>query len=355
MRIRTARHRDRRTAARAFTLIELLVVIVVIALLIGIFVGAVSNIRDLARSTATQGLLSTLGTGLEAFKGEGRLGGDYAPSWSDQPGGGNWGQVQSPYGNLPGSGPSGSMDMTGAGLIVWALAGADFQGTPGFKAFRSTNTSRLWSNDTDDEENGNDPTQSGAYALRSDDRRPVQTRCGPYVDVSSMSLSEWDENTGRFEIGAERGAAGGDPGGPSPVRRDYPMFLDSFGFPILYWKADIAGVRLADDDRQQQIGVNRGVYHWEDNQFLIADGSNHRLVLRPGADDHRLDWDDFGVDPSQAGDYPDFGTFPRFILNEAVKARFTPHRAQSYLLVSPGPDGVYGTGDDIPNFQHNGR
>jgi len=38
-----------------------------------------------------------------------------------------------------------------------------------------------------------------------------------------------------------------------------------------------------------------------------------------------------------------------------VKARLEPARADSYLLISAGADGRYGTADDIANFEHNGQ
>jgi hypothetical protein len=37
-------------------------------------------------------------------------------------------------------------------------------------------------------------------------------------------------------------------------------------------------------------------------------------------------------------------------MNPKITAKLTPHRPNSYLLISPGYDGEYGTADDITNF-----
>ena len=70
-------------------------------------------------------MLGTLSTGLETFKADGRVGGGYPPSYSDDADGD--GEVESPYGNLPDSNIPSRFEITGAGLLVWALAGADLQ------------------------------------------------------------------------------------------------------------------------------------------------------------------------------------------------------------------------------------
>ena len=80
------------------------------------------------------------------------------------------------------------------------------------------------------------------------------------------------------------------------------------------------------------------------------------LLLRPSLDEggHYLRW---VVPPiamgGSGGGHRLFG-FALFIQNEAVQAKFSPHRPDSFLLLSPGPDLIYGTADDVANFSHNG-
>ncbi len=42
--------------------------------------------------------------------------------------------------------------------------------------------------------------------------------------------------------------------------------------------------------------------------------------------------------------------FYEYIRNPKIVARPWPHRADSYILISAGVDGFYGTSDDICNF-----
>jgi hypothetical protein len=42
--------------------------------------------------------------------------------------------------------------------------------------------------------------------------------------------------------------------------------------------------------------------------------------------------------------------FYSYIRDPKVLARAWPYRPDSYILISAGPDGLYGTNDDIRNF-----
>jgi len=280
----------------AFTLVELLVVIAVIGLLISILVPAVNAVRTSARETTTKGTLETLATAIETYKADGRVGGGYPPSRSDADGTGplSHGQVAGPYTHMTGQ-PS-RLYISGAGLLVWALAGADFQGCPGFRTFDPDHAH--WSDDTHADPTTDPP---GAYALDPNNDLPFHPRSGRFVDTSKIPISRANPAHGHFEIDAEVEAR--DDMGLDHTDRLYPMFLDSFGFPILWWQADPAGVRIADEARGA-TGVQRGVYHWVDNGPLLGNTgfSNQQeepLILRPGAteDDHLLDWEDIPDDP----------------------------------------------------------
>jgi len=336
----------------AFTLVELLVVIAVIGLLISILVPAVNQVRLRAKETTTEGTLGTLATAIETYKADGRVGGGYPPSRSDADGtsGLDHGQVAGPYTDMTNQ-PS-RLYISGAGLLVWALVGADFQGCPGFRTFDPGHAH--WSDDTHANPTTDPP---GAYALDSNDQ-PFHARSGRFVDVDKISISRANAARGRFEIEAEVEAR--HDMGLAYADRLYPMFLDSFGFPILYWRADPAGVKLADLDGSP-TGIQRGVYHWLDNGPLLADtplsNQEEPLFLRPGAteDDHLLGWEDFSDGPGYEpeANWPR-GCFQYFIRNEQSQAKDVPHNPDTHLLISPGADGLYGTADDITNFPHNG-
>jgi len=358
----------RRAAGRAFTMVELLTAVAIIGILIAILIPAVNGVRVAARKTASEATLTTLRTGLEALRADQTFGdGAYAPSESDITDARFRYRVRNPYDDRI-SGARGYTDdfieMSGAGLLVWALAGADLLGPPGFKVFRSENRNGEWARDTHANDNG--PGKRGAYALNSAaNYEPFQTRAAPFVDISKIGLSRYNEPLRGYEIPIETEALASI--GQQPLMRTYPMFLDAFGAPILYWRADTAGsvIASAPDPRQNAFGGGgsssaRGIYDFRHNGPLVdpeykgPGQTQSRLVLRADHE-HHLAW---GYNYNQSVPPLTPGTrlvgFPRYVQNDNVPARPMPYNEQSFLLVSPGPDLIYGTGDDITNFPHNG-
>jgi hypothetical protein len=323
--------------------------------------------------TTTDAMIGTLSTGLETFRADRQVGGLYPPSasdWANNNGVFRY-RVMSPYEALSG-GPTGAFEISGAGLLVWALAGADLSGVPGFRAFRNAgdNPTQQWSRDTDDDRTTAEP---GAYALHADTYAPLQARVGPFVDLAKVEATRWnanaetDEGAGSFEIPAEAEAQASV--GVFPAKRNYPMFVDAFGGPILYWRADPAGIQAVDrspnNTSSPQARHARGIYHFLDNGSLLCDvgggpGSNQTpVILRPrdAAEPHNLRWSTSAMqwgDVEVPGPDSQLDGFWAYVRNKDVQAKIATHKADSFLLISAGPDGIYGTGDDIANFQHNG-
>jgi prepilin-type N-terminal cleavage/methylation domain-containing protein len=336
----------RRAAARqkvpdtffGFTLVELLVVIVIIGILVSILVPAVAAVRKTARDAATRAAITSIGTGLETFKADAKLGGFYPYSRTDR----TDGLVKSPYTNV-------DIQITGAGLLVWALSGADLLGTPGFQTVAPMTA---WGQCT-----GSDPaTPTDTYTLyepgTAREGQPVFPRSGPYVDQSKLKVTRREA-----QIGSSAGFVIPEEYRYTQIAREYPMYLDAYGYPILYYRADPAGRWFADVTPDLNT---RGVYHCGDNRALVQNLGNAEppLVLNKAREAHALDWGSSGnacTYTLTAGSQPPPGTFERFIQDLSVQARLWPQRADSYLLVSPGADGLYGTADDVTNFQPNGR
>lgn len=110
------------------------------------------------------------------------------------------------------------------------------------------------------------------------------------------------------------------------------------GMPILYFRAR---TKYYEQDYSNTPaaplvdGIEDDIYYYRDNMNLLAlgtpgDGSPHVLC----GDDTPADWK----------------RFEDMILNENITVMKRPYRSQSYILLSAGRDGIYGTADDIANF-----
>ncbi|MBI5864434.1 MAG: type II secretion system protein [Planctomycetes bacterium] len=369
--------RMRQSSNRGFTLVELLTVIAIIVLLIGVLVPAVHMAREAAKKAATKATLSTLETGIETFRADQQIGGALPPSAADYV---NNQQkltykINNPY--EPATAippPQPTTEISGGSLLVFALLGADFLGCPGFKPFRSS--SQYWSQDTS-AFNGGNAANVGAYALNSNTGVPMRSRVGPLIDASKVKVTPRNADAtseaalGRFVIDAEAKAC--EEAAVTRPKRDFPFFLDAWGRPILYWRADAGGTVIADRTPNQWTQAQadlRGTYHYLDNGSLLARGTNLEADGTIGAGQLPLILSSksaVGIGPSRAphmlikpaafvSGQPNAAQtgFSLYIQDKNVKARAASFRADSYLLVSPGPDGIYGTGDDLDNFEHNG-
>ena len=96
------------------------------------------------------------------------------------------------------------------------------------------------------------------------------------------------------------------------------------GMPILYYRANRTGMA-------HRPGDPNNIYKWEDNHSLLA----------------------LGV-PGEAGKAHPLIDTQRFYLNtenEQAQLKSEPYMRDSFLLISAGRDGLYGTADDICNFE----
>jgi type II secretory pathway pseudopilin PulG len=355
----------------AFSLVELLTVIAIIVLLVGILIPALNEVRIQGKKAATAGSIQAISTSLEAFRADQQMGGQYPPSASDfrTATGGNrlTYRVNNPYATLAANPREPDLSITGAGLLVWALMGADGAGCPGFVNYK--NSSGYWSQ-------GCDARINGAYELDQASRQPKKARVN-FIDQSKVKVSKRNDNVnfrqvagspGRQHFEIEQETKTAEALGQQPWQRPYPMFLDAFGGPILYFRSDPAGIQAVDyspDDTQAQ-GSGRGRLHFRDNSTLLRD-QDQRLMLSPKNEHHTLDVENAPQEmyPNATNSYdmsnqtfvrnlPRDFRFAAYTRNKNSATTLTPQKVDSYLLMSAGPDGIYGTGDDITNFEHNG-
>ncbi len=118
-----------------------------------------------------------------------------------------------------------------------------------------------------------------------------------------------------------------------PFRGDVYVLCDTYerklpsgvkaGMPILYFRADTNG-------RSHDPNASDNIYNWKDNLALLKLGV-------PG-------------DPNAVHPLTDSKRFYLNTRNEKIASESRPYRADSYILLSAGFDGLYGTPDDILNF-----
>jgi prepilin-type N-terminal cleavage/methylation domain-containing protein len=343
----TSRSRRR----QAFTLVELMTVVAIIVLLIGILVPALSAARRQAKNTATAGMLSSLERGCELFKTELKY---YPVS-----------RGPNPFEN------QNTIRAMGAQWLAMQLVGVDSRG---FVEPTLKNDSGATPGNRDGVIN--DLDWNDWYALN-----PTRqyTRLGPYADVDSSKsirsvvtyLEENPDLGGQGLLAPEL----------QDVSNDWslgrlPFFVDPHGYPVLYYRAN------PDTEEPFTTGIPGqdfvvGRYDQSDNAwFTGSDGANGRWPINDtgwfltgttatatkyNGFAHALG--DFGYPPPGGKNkWPLPRTFAAFFCDESIYAnternnegRLRPYKPDSFVLISAGNDGIYGTGDDITNFGSGG-
>ena len=290
----------------AFTIIELLTVMSIIVILLGLLVPAMNKAKIYAKTVNQKNQFHSIDVALELFKIEYE---DYPPS--DQ-----FDDAATAY--------------CGAMRLTEAVVGQDLLGFHPDSVFRADltdGTTLLY--DFDPTITTDDPDQAN-----------IKSRKGPYLQVDRANAYRLQNLWG--------------PGGAGPFSRHRFVLCDEYaraankgtegpsriGMPVLYYKADISG--FAHDFANPLNPQN--IYDYKDNIDLI------KLKLPWGdiTELHPLD-DDSTVGDPLGGDT----LFYKITRNPNITIQSgRPYRPDSYILISAGYDGEYGTEDDIYNFDN---
>lgn len=281
----------------AFTIVELLTVMSIIVILIGLLVPALNQVKRFAYQVKQMAQLKSIDTAIELFNSE--------------------------FDGYPDSSAKGPDDVPycGAMKLCEAVMGQDLQGYHPDSIFRGDGT------------DGIKPLYPDANTVTPAVYRDnLSMRKGPYLppeNANAYRLADLYPQT-------------------QPFSPRHFVLCDVFrrvthrttgkkvGMPILYYKANTAN----SNHNIANPGDPQNIYNYFDNQQLLLLGKPWDQGATASIP-HRL-----AVEKSTAG--------VRFYMNtknDKVTTASRPYRADTYILISAGWDGEYGTPDDICNFE----
>jgi prepilin-type N-terminal cleavage/methylation domain-containing protein len=275
------------------TLVEILVVVGIIAILTGMLLPAVSMVKRTAREAKQRVQFTAIDLALATFKND--------------------------YGTLPPSDPytwlgdaQQAENSSGAQKLAEALLGWDLLGFHPDSGWRADGTNR-WPYRV-----GTTTYAEGTYFLYDRTvQRDMDKRKARYLDLdtaNAVRLGVTAGHDGLFNLGS--------------------LGVTLSGLPVLYYRAD------------PSEKVRESIYNYKDNDYLVVAKEQTDVIGRGTPP----------VRPTGARWNPLSGTVSTFYdyitdWRASTTDFAVPHKPDSYLLISAGNDGLYGTDDDITNFK----
>jgi prepilin-type N-terminal cleavage/methylation domain-containing protein len=310
--------RTRHYEPKGFSLLELLVVMSIIALLVGLLTPGIKALNRHAKSLKQKSIFHGYETGLELFRKDFE---DYPPS------------------DLEANAFGGGQTVSGAQHLAEALMGRDLEGF---------DPKSKWCNPAEG---------AGVYGAASMNRRKP-----PYTVVKSdgiYALAEVYDVAGGGNIGNIFSPAAAT-GNRAPVMTDIfgrkrITLINgervSMGTPVLYFRADAATKRFM--GAEPMASHRQWIYDYEDNRAVIELGAVQDQTVR-----HKFDQGQTTLVNGQNLDgmawFYEKIRNPQFrMLNAGGSVQSDkPYNVDTFILMSAGWDGVFGTKDDVTNFDY---
>jgi len=302
---------------QGFTIVELLTVLAVIAILIGLLLPATTMVRRMAHNTRQKSQMTAIALGLEAFRNDF---GFYPPSNA------------SPNPTQPA--------YCGAQKLAIAMVGLDTMG------FNRLSTGSL------EDMSGPGGDQSASHWDYYTGEDTLALRQDPYVPA---------ETANAFQLGNSGTTFGLFSSPPASWDALSLVLCDTFGktliqlrngqtkragAPLLYFRAN----PLAKTIRGNAQNLEDLTYNFNDNAaFVQMRAAQRKDAVRPLAEVvNQVSPADFfyGLDDPANNVTGALG----YIQDPTGTIRAKAYNPDSYLLISAGEDGIYGTPDDICNF-----
>jgi len=285
---------------RGFTLVELLVVITTIAILLGLLVPAVNTVRTMARQAKQKAELNMIELAIVAYKNDI---GDYPPS--------------SPTGF---ESDPGNYAYCGSQKLVEALLGWDLLGFDPNSVYRADGRFRA---------GGDRVYDDFGVSLDDSERYHLKNRKGPYLELSQVDVFEAKQLFANITTFLEPDRYLLCDGFGARTVTDDAGEVVRAGTPILYYRAN---PNSKDHDGTGGVLYENRIYNIRDNGQLVE--LNSLTNDSSGGREHPIEDEDL---------------FYEYI-RDPQRPITWPYRSDTYLLISAGPDGLYGTKDDIRNF-----
>lgn len=301
---------NRKSNAAGFTLVEMLVTLFIIGVILAMVLPAFNMVKAVANEVRQKSQFSNIEMALEGFRAD--------------------------FGDYPESAPSYPLEAVlygGAQKLAEAVVGQDGFGVHNKTAFQLNGAGDFNNDGAYDvpDEYLYDITTGNNFETPAENKA---ARRGPYLELESANAVR----LGSIYLGL-----------PSPQMEPSLVLGDKFGLvknmdtskktgmPVLYYKADTTSVyhRPEGDWASYDDGTDDNIYSVNHNQGFLG-------VLAPPFKDgrtHPL------KDPPGRKKFYEMTRNPNF-----VGGTDRPYRAESFLLHSAGPDGLYGSPDDLFNF-----